>query len=897
MGRRRGKFSFPLPGRRPQKKTDADADDDAASTLSHPSVHEWPACLEDPSSKAREVLGTFEPMFRTTSGQSGYMSMTVSEVSYGSHHDDSASHADPNGYLALPAMSRRASSNTLGHAYRGDERPGSGHSTASYRLRPHTSSSTMRSHYDAKSSPLSISQQTSDSAVRDRALRRGKPQIIPDNSNAYAATQEDATRKAQRKSKPARLDLSKLFPKPRAGEAPAYANPLLSPTKMVNSPTAMSFTSDSQFPKPMTREPTPNPAEPKKLQRKQASAPPPPGSPVRKFERDAYDNAKIHVRRPPKGVQHWFDALDEEDSDEAVGSPMPIHAPKAVRPHDSTIQPTQESSCDRLAPHTVAHGDKRMQRLSPTSRNDNFAHEDLVDAMRVTSPSQYSLHSTRTKESSLSRNNLQDASVLSFSSSEDDDEDAGPTIHRVPVRKSLDIHDDAGEVIIGKAHAYDVRPPRRPSVAQCSMRSSTSTATIQVMYTPELPLPPFHYSRTGSYSGSKRSSHSRQPSVIHEGEDPRPLTAGNEPLSPPAHSVRSARTSASEPMSKPNGKHKYMEVTAEEEALLELMRTKRAAMEQRLQQQTDVEAPHKPYRTSGFLVETSPVRVVEHKRTRRASGVAPSPLRAVPRGRPLEAHYDTDTGVRGSSASDASPASRATLPPHLPTPGALSPLDPFPPSSPGPTASVTSPTTTEHASPLASPVTPGPRAYEEELNVKVASSDTSNENEEVTVLDTGVIDALPNRTKPSASSQDTSSHPCRRTASSGADESIPFSPSHGLSDLTPVSQVSSRPASIFEPSITKLSAKSSRRVSGLALLSNGNTRNREGSVHSNYSSHSQSSSYVNGAERRLSSSRLVTRRSSWGSTSVRSVAASTKSKRTSVSDDVLAAWHSLGGTY
>jgi hypothetical protein len=89
MGRNRGKFSFPVPGRKSQKKTDKDSsayDTDNASTPSTPSAHEWPPRHEEPSSKAHRVLGTTEPMFRTTSKQSvppspGYMSVTVSEAS------------------------------------------------------------------------------------------------------------------------------------------------------------------------------------------------------------------------------------------------------------------------------------------------------------------------------------------------------------------------------------------------------------------------------------------------------------------------------------------------------------------------------------------------------------------------------------------------------------------------------------------------------------------------------------------------------------------------------------------------------------------------------------------------------------------------------------------------
>jgi hypothetical protein len=946
MGRNRGKFSFPMPGRWSQKKTDRD--DDATSTVSTPSAHERPPRPEEPSSKAHRVLGTSDSMYRTTSKQSvppspGYMSITVSEASYGSQYDDRASNADHNGYLARPVVSRRPSSNVMGRPYTADARRGSDHSAASHRLHPQTSNSTMRSHYDAKSSPLSISQQTSDSAVRDMALRRGKPQIVTEHTNGYVASpvspviHDEARRKDQRKSKPARLDLSKLFPKPRGGEGSSHHNALLSPTKMVNSPAAMSFTSDYQFPRPMTREPTPNPTaqvKPKKLQRK-ASAPPTPSSPIRKVERDQYDNAKVHIRRPPKGVQHWFDALDEEDSDE-LEKAVPIHAPQAVRRYEQPQVPTRKTSLGQLAPEAAKQQTSRAQHLQPTSRRDTFTHEDLVDVARLKSPSQYSLQSTKTKESALSKSNLQDSSVLSFSSSEDEYDGSEAKSRRVPVRKSLDTYDDASEVEIGQAHAFDFRSRRRPS-RQMSMRSSTSAATIEVMYTPEPPFTPLHYPRNSSYSGSRRSSHARQPSVIHEDEGIRPRTSI--PRSAPSHdeydrprtsmhvhmsppSVHSTRTSTSEPKPTIDGTQKFMAVTAEEEALLELMRKKRAAMAMAMPQIPHIDYPKEeerrpngpieqsrgPYRTSGFLAEASPVRVPEQKvRKPAAAAPLPSPLQLPPRGRPLKTHYDASVGQNqfrdSSTTSDAwsdgqsRAPRRISIPHHIPTPSAFSPLDLFPPSSPVLTASVTSPTTTEHASPLPSPVTPGLRAYEDDINVKVANSDTSNDIDEVSVLETGIIDVK--RSKSPNPSNDTSNHRRRRTASShGADISFPVPPTHGAADLTPVSEGPSRPPSTVEPLMHILPAKNSKRMSGLTMLTNPSTRSRQSSVHSQASSQSHASSYLNSSSADKKSSRFPSHKSSNGSLSAQSSSTRTKEKkRNSVSDDVLAAWNSLGGTY
>lgn len=932
MGRDRvsKKFSFPLPRRSKVKVDDNDHHHSARSTPSIPSVPEWPS-----TSKAHRVLGTSDSLYRSPSNQPsapaspGYMSITVSEASFGSHLDgrSSATATENGGYLKLPGMSKRASSNILGRAYSGDGRRGSDNSSVSHRLQPQTSNSTMRSHYDAKSSPLAISQQTSDSAVRDRALRRGQPQVVTEYGyNQHVASPmspmilDEANKKENRRSKPARLDLSKLFPKPKTGDGQDHAHVLLSPTKMVNSPAAMSMASD-YFPRPMTREPTPQIGGQVKLKTATSSsttryqqptmqpAIQPPSSPVRKFRKDDYDNAKIHVRRPPKGVQHWFDALDEDSDEATADARTPIYAPKAVRPQGMPKVPVRKTSLGRLHSN-LATTAPPSQYLVPTSRKDTFAHEDIADIACLTSPSQFSVNSlvsNKTKESSLSKSNLQDSSVLSFSSSEEDEYDQTQAkARKFAVRKSLDINDDAGEVIIGQAQAFEVRPKRRPSAGRISTRStSTGAATIEVMYSPEPPFPSYHFPRSSNYSGSKRSGHLRQPSVIPEVEDDRPKTAVNIPLSPSTHSITSARTSASEPKPRSDGSHKLMAVTAEEEALLEMMRKKRAAMakkglsqvdqtlaEQDKSQKTPTEASHRRYRTSGFLsMEASPVRGLESKNTRRASAVPPSPLLLPPRGRPLRALHESNPGMsqfRDSSASDTwsdrhhSPVTRTVLPHHLPTPSEFSPLDPFPPSTP----SVTSPTTIDNASPLPSPVTPGLRTGDIDVAVKVANSETSSNNsEDVAILNNGVIGAPPDSVKSDSSSH----HQRRRTASSAADIAFPTPPTKALRDLAAVSETSSRPPSVVEPPLPKVQRRNSRRISGLTLSTNGHARSRQSSVHSTNSrtsTHSQTSGYFNGMEKR--SSRHLSRGNS---------VASARGSRNSVSDDVLAAWNSLGGSY
>ncbi|KAF1950964.1 hypothetical protein CC80DRAFT_221645 [Byssothecium circinans] len=949
MGRRRAsKFSFPLPGRWHAKEDHGESKSKeltaAPSLSSMPSVREHPLRYDDSSStysKAQRVLGTAGPPFRPGSRQTnvppspGYISVTISDT--GSDYDgrtEDGSFQPPR----RPNQSNRASSNILppsSMAYIGSERPSSVSSSVSRLLRPRASDSTIRSHYDSRSSPLAISQQTSDSAVRDMALRKGKPQIMlhSDGSSARSPKAQHA-KENNRKTKPQRLDLSKLFPKPRSSAIQPYEQGLLSPSKMVNSPTAMSIMSD-HFPRPMTREPTPSLKGHAKLtkSKSQQSTLAHPGrsmSPSRLYRRDTHDHAKINVRRPPQGVKHWFDALgdesdemDEDDRD-SLRAPMPINP----KPSGQHLAPQRKSSLglftrDSDAP--TSHGPRALQHTLD-SRKGHFIHANPSVAHRLTSPSQHSLQSqtsqatSKTKDSSFSKSNLQNSSVLSFSSSEDEDESVTSTQvkKKVAVRDSIDMTEDHGDIVIGQAQAFPMRPSnsRRPSVGKLSMLStSTNAATIEVMYSPE-PYAPQHFPRFNS--GSRRSSHLRQPSIIREGEDEdaRPRTAANRPPSP---STRSVRTSAGEARSQIEA-HKFMAVTPEEEALLDALRKKRAAMAQQswvegyhtaikheevIRQTTPPESKQKSYRTSAFLSlespSISPVRVVETKKKPSRKSLAPiqTPVpSASARGRSTTSREPTvePSMLRDSSCDLASErpktkqeakfARRPSPPPEF------SPLDPFFPSPPH-TVSIASPATIDHPSPIPSPVTPGLRHGESEVCVKVASSEpsfNSDDNDDVAVLATGVIDTPAGSIKPEESQ---THHPRRRrTASSGTDAPTSLLPNiitRDTRELVPVSEASSRTFSVAEPipSQPKIPKKSSLRKNSISISTTGLSK------HSSITSLRTSSPTRNPYERR--SSRAVGRVGSMGS--IRKETSEMSSARNSVSDDVLAAWGSLGGNY
>jgi hypothetical protein len=810
----------------------------------------------------------------------------------------------------------------------------------------------MRSHYDPQKSPLAVSQQTSASAVRDRALRKGKPPVAfrEDHDHVLRPSSRqtaDDLKKESRRTKPSRLDLSKLFPKPRSNGADQHMGTLLSPNKLVNSPSAMSSTSD-YFPRPMTREPTPDhmgnsnnrsraklTKAPKRHQGAASQSAQRSQSPVRVHERDVYDNAKIHVRRPPRGIENWFDGLGDETDEEQDEEPTPMPPIRPRNPDGSHLAPARKSSLGGLnhAASLQAPGTFRSQQRCIKSRQEaqmnsgNFPSQSLKSPSQFSVQSQTSLATNRTKESAFSKNNLQNSSVLSISSSEDEDQDEDEAITNTGnMNDSIGNVNYQGEIIIGKAQAYDIRPvppKRRASDSKLSMlTTSTNAATIEVMYTPE----PFVAHSFPRPYGSRRSSHVRQPSVIPEDEDVRPKASNHRPKSPTT-SVQSARTSQSEPRSRAES-HKLMAVTEEEEALLEMMRRKRAAMAKHsftegyktaLSQDAGQNSPpldSKPHRTSAFLSnETpsgSPARAA--KTAPRNMSTTASPLLQPPRGRSAKLAQDLSlatSSLQDSSSCDeislrrASPSPNAMRLHRLSPPSVFSPIDMFPSPVATPTdVSVASPTTTDHASPLPSPVTPGLLNGEAEVHVKVAGSEPScnGDSEEAGMLDTGVIDPPPGAIKASVGPRDKErpqpGHFRRRTASSGANVTInplpkPSAPNTSADmdaldarethELAPVSEASSRAPGVVEPTIPR---KSSRRTMNTLKL------NTSAPISSRYPARTNSPAR-GPLDRRMSKG--ISRGDSVSSSLRDSVAIGSASTRCSVSEDVLAAWGSLGG--
>ncbi|KAK0664824.1 hypothetical protein DIS24_g162 [Lasiodiplodia hormozganensis] len=796
MGRA-SKFAFPLPGRRAHGERDHHLEPAAAPDYDY----------QQPSSKAERLLGTGLPgrrqgSYSSASGvprnnsatpsletKKSYMSFTLADERKGSLYNDDGHLVPPNPRFHQDQPSTRSK----------DRSASVTSSTHSRKLQSRGSSSTMRSHHDgvlrkghpALHSSQSLDQESLRESIRSGDLESGKKKKIP-----------------------ARLDLSKLFPKaPKSRDN--NDQQLLSPTKFVSSPMPMSSTS-THFSRPLTSPTTSSHNRAPSVSSTKTSDTLREGRAQAAKDRAykaPFDNAKVNRRRPPPGIQHWFDGIsddDEEEEEEEVETP-PVRA--SARPQESRSlpqrQPSQHDHRRRESP--PRHGRKPSHNKAapkqPSYPADDRAyaadrsyaskhgysnelhadhqsyryrsdyHQTGVDSRSSdkphvrAQPSQTSLasHKTgRTNTSKISSRDLKGDSVLSLSSSEDESDPRSSGTSLPIIRDSLAMSTDTeGEILIGRAQAFDIRPRqtrtgrRMTTASGTSVQSSGTGTTIDVMLSPttaassqtNLLLPRHSNSRSAGRRGSR---HARQVSAIPEDldGDSKRYSGSISNVSfedKDTSSIRSGRTSKSEPR---HLGHKLMAVTEEEEVLLELMRRKRAAMAK--QSFTDgyrsairaehhymsMDSPISEYSSKQSLADSdrrhskksfhSQTTAAETETSSstletlsNATYVPPSrsdkKSRAPPTANEALLRSPASSSITSASSVFSSPRSRPvqrimSQAPQL-SPALFSPLEVFP----SPPDSPNFPATASHTDTIPSPVTPGPGPHGD-LHVKVAGS-------------------------------------------------------------------------------------------------------------------------------------------------------------------------------
>ncbi|CZR57130.1 uncharacterized protein PAC_07019 [Phialocephala subalpina] len=618
MGRT-SKFSFPIPGRK------------HASTAGkeEPPVKSSSGARGNNLSKAQRILGTDNDLnidsptrddehpWKYPGSRSSGMSISISESTQstnesGSIHEHQTDQWDRESGV-FPRNSRlygKASSTLLGQRI-GDDGLTSVSSVSS-RLRSEDSSSTLKSYYDRQKSPLSISQQTSASSARDLALRKGYPPVIQRSpllqvesaldpfdaqfsgkggyaeQNAAAESLEKSSRK-----KPARLDLSMLFPRSKR------------PSSMTPSPSSVS-TNASQN--------TTNNSESGRRKLKKSHS------------KESIQSQKHSIRstrsHDPQQRQTNGTLLQIYDHYEH----MPVRSPHMDRIPESRVYESH-SSRDQLERQSRMNGPSNTK----TSR-DSYSHSNSsehqpfswknVRASVISPPwessSAASISSRNTKTSRqtngsvLSSSDLQEKSVLSLSSDSEDDEldaEAIQSPNSVPhnnyqpsdtIRASSRSGNRQRQQSQQQSGALTVRRQSSKASNNLEVPAARSNSRVSNAYTqPEkenVTPPAARAQRQSSHKEKKVSRTSSSVKSERSSQQPTP------PLSPTSMEFRQTSERSS----------RFMAVTKQEEALLEALRQKRARMrEEIIEEHETAKSPSPPRipsrnasRASGASVST-----------------------------------------------------------------------------------------------------------------------------------------------------------------------------------------------------------------------------------------------------------------------------------------------------
>ncbi|KAF7943615.1 uncharacterized protein EAE97_005686 [Botrytis byssoidea] len=580
------KFSFPIPGRkRSSSREQAYQVPPPPSKISSGNL-----------SKAEEILGTGtidSGDWRRPGSRSSRISISISESTHSTVQDgnDYDQWDGESGVFPRQTNLRgQASSNALGQRFGEDMATET--SSTTHRLRNENSTSTLKSYYDRQKLPAAISQQTSASSARDMALRKGLTPVV---------------------SRSPLLEVDSVDPWDQAGQSPSSMNDnhLGSPErkKSVRAGISSLFHRSERRPSVASQNSYDSSKQNTSLRNRLVKAA---SKESLQSQRQNILSTKSRDQREQK--QNYANPDDSHDYYEQSTRNAHMKAiPESNVPETFNLFPSTSENSNSRQPGSLnsekREGHRRLEDLHSSSgekeafswknvrsnKNGNFRNSMISQStghssLGISSTGSISSHNTKTSRqtggSVFSSADLQQSSVLSLSSdSEEDLSDTEPS-------KSRD------NISIGKAPSHaesEIIPPalqsrlsttknlsRRPSAMKTSPSTrKTSQQSNAFLTIPEpngglskWPMPPSITRQDSINSQESGPTSSLKPKKYI----PPPPPQQQQPTPPLSPKEIDAETDSTHTASS----GRMMQVTQQEEALLEALRQKRARMREKI---------------------------------------------------------------------------------------------------------------------------------------------------------------------------------------------------------------------------------------------------------------------------------------------------------------------------
>ncbi|PYI21403.1 hypothetical protein BO99DRAFT_76584 [Aspergillus violaceofuscus CBS 115571] len=464
----------------------------------------------------------------------------------------------------------RASSPLLGQEYRLEDTALPAVPTASKRLHLGGSSSALFSYFTSKESSTDTNPPLGVATTNSGNSEHRKSELRQHAETRHGLKQpKESMRDSRKKMRPPRIDLSMLFPKPRANAAP-----LLSPQRMVDSPSPISVTFEQTATNPEDTQ-TQDPSH------KLPKMPPHPKASILKL-------VNHHAQEAPTTYKikssDWSDPSFEKtvrtnemdlalqrfsDMEHTARPSERLHAQsqsrdKHVIKRDS--KSTEQDSRD-LSSNSSVSGWSRDSYLSPKARLPPKAYR--ASNSGHTGPNAKTSMPKKTSKSTLKTADLNQSSVLCLSSSEDEEEDDDETYPKghsdASARNSVATYGEFEPEICTASAAHTTRGTLRDidrPISGISRGSQFSQRNQSLRRNPSM-------SSAGRSSTATRKSQSRRSSGIPTISEPEFFHG--DPIfsqSKTAPRTRNSMTAQKEA----NRRSRVIAVTRQEEHLLEAMR-------------------------------------------------------------------------------------------------------------------------------------------------------------------------------------------------------------------------------------------------------------------------------------------------------------------------------------